>query len=416
MPHGLFSEKKHHTYLPVTCKISGQKQESTGAELRAADNWKLNSARDTFGEFLFAPLFAAWTLINFHQGNSIAHFAQDLQHCDVVMVCTVSWQRVQHMLPAGHTDALQGSLVPGILRQMDLNNRHSSTFFDFLRLTRLRRLWLSEGSVSWANSANSANSRVNAVWCRVHTCTPLQVPFEPIWTSDVTQRFGSQQVSAFNCHINCPNKPCWDMVTDSCNRCFSSWNMDANPNRKNHWTNLQRPFLPRGTGLTLNTWKHALKDQVKTMNYRHKVATWNLWNIQLYRVNQCDIDHIKLCFRHIKTKRKRRRTTKTAFKQSKFLSNFGFFSTAFLAPRLVRGLCRTVSRRLRCRQIGLVGLAELLGLLDLRLAGLQLPSALRHVTTLRKKTAIVYVVYPSCSHHMSSSHHRFMCWFSKIYS
>ena len=165
------------------------------------------------------------------------------------------------------------------------------------------------------------------MWCRVHTCTPLQVPFEPIWTSDVTQRFGSQQVSTFNCHINCPDKPCWDMVTDSCNRCFSSWTMDANPNRKNNWTNLQRTFLPRGTGLTLNTWKHALKDQVKTMNYRHKVATWNLWNIQLYRVNQCDIDHIKTLLSSHQNKKKTPKNDENGLKTTQISP----ISTAFSA-------------------------------------------------------------------------------------
>ena len=86
--------------------------------------------------------------------------------------------------------------------------------------------------------------------------------------------------------------------------------------------------------------------------------------------------------------RRKRRLNNPNFYQSgdKHGYKHSFFSTAFLAPRLVRGLCRTFGRRLRCRQIGLVGLAELLGLLDLRLAGLQLPSALRryerkHMTT-----------------------------------
>ena len=49
-----------------------------------------------------------------------------------------------------------------------------------------------------------------------------------------------------------PNKTCCDIATDSCNRCFSSWTMDVNQNSKNHWTNLRRTFLLRGTRLTLN--------------------------------------------------------------------------------------------------------------------------------------------------------------------
>lgn len=118
---------KHYTIIPpiwpIPVEISGKKR--SWWTIAWQTKLLLNSERDTFGECLFAPLFTAWTLIHLHQGTSIAHFAQDLQHCDVVMVCTVSWQGVQHMLPAGHTDTLQGSLVAGIFRQMDLNDRHS---------------------------------------------------------------------------------------------------------------------------------------------------------------------------------------------------------------------------------------------------------------------------------------------------
>ena len=194
---------KHYTIIPpiwpIPVEISGKKR--SWWTIAWQTKLLLNSERDTFGECLFAPLFTAWTLIHFHQGTSIAHFAQDLQHCDVVMVCTVSWQGVQHMLPAGHTDTLQGSLVPCIFRQMDLNDRHSERLLKRLRLLRLltRRL---ERSVGWANAANAANSGGRVMPC-AHLCRCHLNRYGHRMTSDVIQRLGFNKWMVSRC-FKCP--------------------------------------------------------------------------------------------------------------------------------------------------------------------------------------------------------------------